>query len=136
MRLIISFMKAILFLSSLCFLCACRLDERTLQGDWQAVAFFENGQRREIDLSPVRLSLSSGRHYVYESIGLYREEGSYRSSMHYLFLTDTSRTPPVEHIVKVLYLSPDSLKIRMQQDSSEQVLWLARRQPDSQLLEQ
>lgn len=129
-------MKAFLFFSSLCFLCACRLDERTLQGDWQAVAFFENGQRREIDLSPVRLSLSDGRHYIYESIGLYREEGTYRSSMHYLFLTDTSRTPPVEHIVKVLLLSPDSLKIRMQQDSAEQVLWLARRQPTDRLLEQ
>jgi hypothetical protein len=129
-------MKAFLFLSLLCLLCACRLDERTLQGDWQAVAFFENGQRREIDLSPVKLRFSGGRHYTYESIGLYREEGNYRSSMHYLFLTDTSRTPPVEHIVKVLYLSPDSLKMRMQQDSAEQVLWLARRQPESRLLEQ
>jgi hypothetical protein len=125
-------MRMVLWLLFSGLFVACRLDEKTLRGEWQAVSFFENGRLRDVDLSPVQLKISEGGRYEYNSIGLYREQGSYRVSMHYLFLTDTTRRPPIDHIVKVLYLSSDSLKIRMESDSLEQVLWMARMKTDGQ----
>ncbi|MEZ4919870.1 MAG: hypothetical protein R2792_12280 [Saprospiraceae bacterium] len=64
--------------------------------------------------------------YRFTSVGFYEEKGHFRSSAKFLFLTDTSATPNKEHVIKVLFLSEDTLKIRMMQDSARQALFLTR----------
>ncbi|MCK6694484.1 MAG: hypothetical protein L6Q97_20600 [Thermoanaerobaculia bacterium] len=112
------------------FIClfSCSLHEKDVAGEWRAVAFFENGRSLATNLDSVSLRLSPEGGYEFRSQGFYRESGSYRVSVRYLFMTDTTQTPVKEHIVKVLYLSSDTLKIRMSYDNKEQVLFLARRQ--------
>ena len=111
------------------FIClvACALHENDVAGDWQAVAFYENGKSNPVKLDSVTLRLSPEGGYDFRSQGFYREAGSYRVSVRYLFLTDTTQTPAKDHIVKVLYLSADTLKIRMSHENKEQVLFFARR---------
>lgn len=113
----------------LIFIClfSCSLHEKDVAGEWQAVAFFENGQSQAANLDSVSLRLSPEGGYEFRSQGFYREAGSYRVSVRYLFMTDTTQTPAKEHIVKVLYLSEDTLKVRMAHEDKEQVLFFARR---------
>lgn len=105
---------------------ACALDQHTLAGQWQAVAFYENGHTVHTALDSVALHLTPEGGYEFRSQGYYRESGNYRVSANYLFLTDDTATPPKEHVVKVLYLSADSLKLQMSNDKKEQVLFFAR----------
>lgn len=116
-----------LILPACIFLFSCSLREKDVAGDWQAVAFFENGQSKAAKLDSVSLRLSPEGGYEFRSQGFYRESGSYRVSVRYLFLTDTTQTPAIEHIVKVLYLSEDTLKVRMNHADKEQVLFFARK---------
>ncbi|TNE59292.1 MAG: hypothetical protein EP344_08955 [Bacteroidetes bacterium] len=104
----------------------CFLDKEQLPGNWQAVAFYENGHQVNTVLDSVSLQFMPDGGYCFYSQGFYRESGTYRTSASYLFLTDTTTTPPQEHTVKVLYLSADTLKIKMMRDTLEQVLFLAR----------
>ncbi|MBK8920793.1 MAG: hypothetical protein IPM81_04690 [Saprospirales bacterium] len=120
-------LKRILTIPVLCGLSACLPDKSELVGNWRAVAFYENGKRVETPLEPVSLYLSSTGAYRFQSQGFYEEKGAYRTSAAYLFLTDTTMKPPQEHVVKILHLSPDTLKIAMQSKfKKEQVLFLAR----------
>lgn len=116
-----------LILFTFIFLLSCAFHENDIAGDWQAAAFYENGRSRTVKLDSVILRLSPEGGYEFRSQGFYREAGSYRVSVRYLFLTDTTQKPAKEHIVKVLYLSADTLKIRMSHDTKEQVLFFARR---------
>ena len=104
----------------------CTLQESDLPGRWQAVAFYQNGRRVQTPLDVVALDLLPDGRYQFQSQGLYRENGTYHLSMFYLFLTDTTVQPAKEHTVKILYLSADSLKIRMQEAGKEQVLFFRR----------
>lgn len=115
----------LLALGALCFH-GCALDIGKLAGAWQAVAFYENGQRVATNLDSVSLQLAAEGQYIFRSQGFYTECGPYRVSRQFLYMTDTTRQPAEERIVKVLYLSGDSLKIRMNAAGKEQVLFLAR----------
>ena len=103
------------------------MDPALLPGEWQAVAFYEKGQSLAVPLDSVRLSFSNDAGYEFRSVGFYREHGPFRASGNTLFLTDTTTKPAREHIVEVLFLSADSLKIRMQKKDAEQVLFLKKK---------
>lgn len=119
-------MKRIFYLLLVCS-GGCSMDPALLQGEWQAVAFYEKGQTLPVSLDSVRLSFSDNAGYEFRSIGFYRESGPFRVSGNTLFLTDTTTGPAREHILEVLFLSADSLKIRMQKKDAEQVLFLKKK---------
>jgi hypothetical protein len=109
-------------------LAGCSLNHDQLKGHWQATAFYQNGQSVQVPLDQIRLDLEADRHYSFRTIGHYSEAGYWRSSLQYVFLTDTVSQPQREQHVKVLYLSADTLKISMQHGASEEVLFMARTQ--------
>ena len=115
----------ILTASLFLFLPACTLDTKQLQGVWKPVALYENGQSLAAPLDSVALHFSpENGQYEFRSIGFYREAGPFRVSGKYLFLTDTTEKPAQEHVLKVLFLSADTLKIQMKKAEREQVLFL------------
>lgn len=105
---------------------ACELDKAHLAGDWQAVALYELGQSVNAELDSVRLSFQDEGMYEFRSIGFYREAGPFRSSGQYLFLTDTTVRPARDRTLRVLFLSEDTLKIRMQKGGNEQVVFMSK----------
>lgn len=105
-------------------LTACELDTKLLNGSWKAVAFYESGQSLDAPLDSVALVFSQAGQYEFRSVGFYRETGPYRVSGTHLFLTDTTEDPAKEHVLKVLFLSTDTLKIQMKKGGQEQVLFL------------
>lgn len=119
-------MQRLLVFITIFGLFACSVQEKDLAGSWQATAFYENGQSVASKLDSVALWLTPQGGYAFRSQGFYREAGSYRVSAKYLFLTDTTQIPAKEHIVRILYISADTLKIRMSHDGKEQVLFFAK----------
>lgn len=117
-------MKRILLFSLITF--SCSVENNQLIGAWQAVAFYEMGQQIHTPLDSVRLSFSPTGSYRFNSLGLYAEEGSYRLAGRYLFMRDTTVHPVVERAVKVQYLSADSLKIGMELNGKQQVVFFSR----------
>ena len=116
-------MKKIL-LPLLLFCVACELDIKQLAGRWQAIALYEGGQTVAAPLDSVALTFSENGQYEFRSVGFYREEGPFRASGKHLFLTDTTEKAPKEHTLEVLFLSNDTLKLRMEKSGNEQVLFL------------
>lgn len=106
---------------------ACTLDRSDLSGNWRAIAFYENGMSVDVPLDSVTLTLTPEGHYAFTASGFYREEGPYRCSMRYLFLNDTTVQPARERMVQVLYVSPDTLKIKMSREGKEQVLFMSKK---------
>lgn len=102
---------------------SCNVDTRLLSGTWKATSFYQNGKTVHVPLDSVELSFAENGQYRFRSVGFYKEEGPYRASGQYLFLTDMTASPPREHTLSVLFLSNDSLKIGMKKDTSEQVLF-------------
>jgi hypothetical protein len=102
---------------------ACELDTDQLNGSWKAVAFYESGQSLGAPLDSVALVFSQAGQYEFRSVGFYRETGPFRISGTHLFLTDTTEEPAKEHVLKVLFLSADTLKIQMKKSGHEQVLF-------------
>jgi hypothetical protein len=109
-------------------LTGCSLDQDALHGEWLATGFYKNGQAAELPPDSVRLGFYPEGTYRFSSIGFYREAGHFRTSMHYLLLTDTSTQPPQDHILKVLFLSEDTLKLRMERGGEDQQLVLVKKQ--------
>lgn len=98
-----------------------------IAGQWRAVALYENGQMATLPLDSVRLYLHPDGYYTFQSAARYREVGKYRTTGKYLFLTDTTRQPAAEErALKVLYASPDTLKIEMAGENKVQVLVMSR----------
>ena len=121
------FFLAVIF-SALCLApAACAVDPQDLTGRWQAVAFYTNGQSVDTALDSVQFHLTADKRYTFQSQGFYEEAGHYRLSASYLFLSDTTIKPVVEKTVRILYLSPDSLKIEMKMGSDRQVLFFKRK---------
>lgn len=120
MRLIIFFSCIILMSQS------CTIEESQLSGSWQAVQFYENGQSTNVPLNEVKLTFSPNNLYQFQSMGFYSEAGKWRCASNYLILKDTTANPPTERMLKVLYQSSDSLKIRMDRNGAEQVLFLGK----------
>lgn len=105
---------------------SCNLDEQSLRGTWQAAAFFEDGQTVAAPLQEVSLELLPTGRYAYRGPNKYSEAGRYECSMRYLLMLDTTVYPAAEKTLKVLYLSADSLKIKMAHEGREQVLFLGK----------
>ena len=105
---------------------ACSPDPVHVPGNWKAVAFFEDRQRVQIPLDSVALLLTPEGVYEYRSIGYYRESGPYRLAGAYLYLTDTTDTPNRERTVKILHVSPDTLKLLMRSGEKRQVVFFSR----------
>lgn len=106
---------------------ACTLEQEKLIGQWQAVAFYENGKTLTVALDSVALHINENEGYEFRGQGKYQELGTYRLAANYLFLTDTSVRPVQEHTLKILFLSTDSLKIEMKKENKAQVLFFERR---------
>lgn len=106
---------------------ACTMNQKDLAGTWQAVAFYKNQKSAEVPLDSVMLRFTSDGAYEFRSQGFYRESGDYRLSAAYVFLSDTTENPPLQHTLKVLYLSADSLKIQMAAGDEKQVLFFVRK---------
>ena len=105
----------------------CNIDPTTLYGKWQAYAFYENGQTvLRVPLDEVQLSLHENGRYEFNTMGFYHEAGFWKTSMKYLFLTDTTETTPKERTLKILLSSPDSIKIEMKKGDNQQVVFFRR----------
>lgn len=118
-------MRYLLF-AAILFIASCSLDVGLLYGHWQASAFYENGQTAKAQTEAVSLEFSSYGRYQFRSSAHYSEAGIFRESGHFLYLTDTTAAPSKVRKIKVLYLSNDTLKIKMGKDGKEQVLFLYR----------
>lgn len=118
-------MRYLLF-AAILFIASCSLDVGLLFGHWQASAFYENGQTARAQTEVVSLEFSADGRYQFRSSAHYSEAGTFRESGHFLYLTDTTATPSKVRKIKVLYLSNDTLKIKMGKDGKEQVLFLYR----------
>ena len=116
-------MKKILPILLLC-VAACELDTKQLTGRWRAIALYEGGQTVSAPLDSVSLQFSENGNYRFGTIGFYREEGPFRVAGKNLFLTDTTEKTPKERTLEVLFLSNDTLKLRMEKGEKEQVLFL------------
>jgi len=122
-------MKSVFWIFSvivLACLLGCSPDPSLVPGTWKAVAFFEDRLRVDTPLDSVSLALSPKGGYQFRSIGYYLESGPYRLSGTYLYLTDTTDTPHREHTVKILHVSPDTLKVLMRSGEKRQVLFFAK----------
>jgi hypothetical protein len=111
---------------TLFFIAGCAIDDQTLAGTWKATAFYENGNTANTAIDSVLLVINPNMRYEFHSQGFYKEAGRWKTSINYLFFTDTTSQPPQERMLKVLYQSNDSLKLRMESNGSEQVLFLGR----------
>jgi len=118
-------MRYLLF-AAILFIASCTLDVGLLYGHWQASAFYENGQTAKAQTEAVSLEFSADGRYLFRSSAYYSEAGTFRESGNFLYLTDTTATPSKVRKIKVLYLSNDTLKIKMGKDGKEQVLFLYR----------
>lgn len=116
----------LLFLISGFLMGGCSLDESSLTGNWKATAFYENGQTANTQIDSVRLTIYPSHRYMFYSQGFYQEAGTWKSSINYLFFNDTTSEPHQERMLKVLYQSADSLKLKMERNGTEQVLFLGR----------
>ena len=121
-------MKRIFVPALLLCLYACTPDPKLLEGPWHVTGYYQDGQNVAAPLDSVRLVFHANKTYEFHSIGFYHESGTYRTSGSYLFLMDSTAKEPKERALKILFLSNDSLKIAMQRDSVEQVLFLAKKQ--------
>jgi len=119
-------LKGLLVAAILGSFAACLPDPLHVPGKWQATAFYEDRQRKETPLDSVTLTLNQDGGYEFRSIGYYRESGPYSISGAYLHLTDTTDTPPREYTVKILHVSPDTLKLLMQSGQKRQVLFFSK----------
>lgn len=116
MRIILLILPLLMF--------SCTLDTRLLTGSWRAVGFYEKGQSLATPLDSVALSFNGENQYEFRSIGYYCERGPFRVAGAHLYLTDTTVQPSKEHVLKVLFLSADTLKIEMRKGENAQVLFL------------
>lgn len=119
-------MKWIFLLGSLTFISACAPDARLLEGAWRLTGYYQDGQAIPVPLDSVGLVLHPNQVYEFRSIGLYREKGAFRISSSYLFLQDSSRHDAEERALKILLLTEDSLKLKMQRAEKEQVLFFSK----------
>jgi hypothetical protein len=116
-----------IILSCFVVLCiACSVNEAQLAGQWRACALYENGQTKPVTLEQIRLQINPNGRYQFNTIGHYSEAGTWRTSMKYLFMLDTVHQPITEHAAKVQYLSQDTLKLIMQTNGTEMVLFMSR----------
>ncbi len=120
-------MKWIFFLGCLFGFASCAPDPKLLEGNWKAAAFYQNGQSKTMPLDSVEMVFYPDQIYTFRSIGLYRERGVFRTSSRYLFLRDSTGNPLQERALKILFLSNDTLKLKMQHEESEQVLFLVKK---------
>lgn len=122
--------RLFIFLLLLVNTTACSLDEQEICGSWQAVAFFEDGKSIEIPLDSVQLRLWSSNKYHFKSIGMYSEAGHWEPTANYLSLTDTTNPEATQKLIKVIYQSSDSLKVKMEHQGKEQVLFFGKNKLD------
>ncbi len=111
-----------------CFL-SCAVDESLLIGRWRATGYFENGQSIPVPLDSVLLEFTNENRYQFQTIGQYHEAGTYRTDLKYLFLKDSTKegnASSKERLLRILYLSQDSLKLLMGADGKDLVLLLGR----------
>lgn len=118
-------MRCLFFFLPVVFCASCTLNVKQLEGQWRAVAFYEEGQSSPAVLDSVALVLEPGvGRYQFRSIGRYRESGPLRVEGEHLFLTDTTVQPAQGRTLRVLFLSDDTLKLLMSAGGKEQVLFL------------
>jgi hypothetical protein len=111
--------------SSALFWMACTADPKQLTGQWQAVAFFEEGQTVGVPLDSVRLMLLPEGRYHFKSLGQYSEAGRWRASVRYLLLTDTTAgAEERERALQVQVVTADTLKLMMKHQGKTQLLFL------------
>jgi hypothetical protein len=122
-------MKRIITILSLVLpLVGCAVDNEALLGNWQAVQFYEDRQSVQIPLDDVKMAFygQPKPYYTFQTLGQYYEAGSWKCSGTYLMLTDTTSDTRTERVLKVQYQSADSLKIKMQANGKEQVIFFGR----------
>lgn len=120
-------LKRVFPLLLLLFAVHCALDVKHLAGHWKATGFYEEGHTVDTPLDSVSLWLDpQQQRYSFRSLGYYHEAGRLHVEEHLLHLTDTTVLPHQLRTVQVLFLSPDTLKLKMANGNREQVLFLAR----------
>jgi hypothetical protein len=95
-------------------------------GDWQAISITEAGDSMQLNTMDVGFSFAPSGIYNYRSTLRYQEAGRYRYDNGYLFAQDTTKAGAKERIVAIDKLTPDSMIMRMQQDTLERVILFLR----------
>lgn len=119
-------MKWIFFLGCLTCFCSCAPDAALLEGSWRICGYYQDGQSISAPFDSTNLVFHPDQTYEFQSIGYYREKGSFRTSFSYLLLQDSTRKELKERALKILYLSGDTLKLKMQRGDNEQVLFFSK----------
>ena len=118
----------ILGIPILCLLLmGCDHDREMLIGQWQAVSITEAGDSMRLNTDEVGFLFQENGVYQYFSTLGYQEAGRYRYERKYLFAKDTTQPNTEERIVAIDHLTPDSMVMRMQQDSLERIMVFLRK---------
>ena len=120
-------MKQILYkLPIILLFAACGVSDEQLCGKWQAVQFYEDQQAVQIPLEDVKLVFHQDHKYFFQTLGQYSEGGKWRRSGKYLILNDTTGNTTGEKILKIVFQSEDSLKIKMFREGKYQAIFFGR----------
>lgn len=110
----------------LIWLTACGSEPNHIVGDWTAVDVREDGDSMRLVPDQVGFTFTEDGRYQYRSTLKYREAGHYRIEADRLIATDTTQAQAQERVTQILLLKPDSLRLRMRQDSTLRTILLLR----------
>jgi hypothetical protein len=120
-------MKKIAFFTVLVCLVSCNIDPKKLEGNWQATAFYQDGQSVSVPLDSVGLSFGADGSYTFRTIGFFRESGTFQTSGKYLILQANMLASTPDKRVLIDFLDEKTLKIKMNSAGKVQHLFLERK---------
>jgi hypothetical protein len=105
------------------FAIQCLQNSDPIAGEWHAVAYRNlSDSTAVLPTDTLRLILSEEGWYRYDGAARYREYGRYRTTWHYLFMTDTVHAPKPEYVLKINALAKDTLILEMK--TKDMPTWL------------
>jgi hypothetical protein len=109
------------------FTTSCLQNSHSIAGEWHAVAYRNlSDSTAVLPTDTLRLILSDAGWYRYDGAAHYREYGRYRTTWHYLFMTDTVHAPKPEYVLKINTLAKDTLILEMKSEDTPTWLTLVR----------
>lgn len=116
------------FLFLLAAFYACQSDYTApLQGHWQGTLLLEGQDSVPIDPTLLQFSFTEQGKYSFNSTLNQREAGTYRMQGDLLYTRDTLTKQTKEKVVRLEFVTPDSLVMNMQQGEQARVLYLVRK---------
>lgn len=117
---------ALLAFTAMMFCSACERPDVALLGNWQAVSVTEGGDSIRLNPAEIGFVFTPDNRYQFRSTLRYREAGTWTYENNRLIANDTTDTDSPQRVVAVDKVTPDSLVLRMNGDSSERVVVLVK----------